>query len=370
MLQTNHRPGLHTHNPTMMRLAMMALLITTLFMGACAGSRGKKDKLKGPQPLNNVAILDNIVHMLPQNSTGVLIVDMNRLMNHHLVTAFGLVEKDWNHEAMLADMRRIFKTHYGLDYTKARWALLSGDDDTPVILIKGDMGTPPAEMKQVMGGMTVFVNASQQYYLVQIKGQKNLYAICTDPEHVSKLAALQNGKVPNLKDTEELALIKRILTRVGPGDMTIATLFKNVEDDLLSEVPMGIAQQSGALGVSVSDRLIVALQGDPAELKETEQTIAKAFQDFRDEMAKEINTPTAQAEQDPGQALANIYLYHISGALSDQITPTLEDDLLVYDLAMDTITHPVTIIGGIVGVVMFTFGALLDGLGDMDTETL
>ena len=351
------------HPPRRAPWALVAALAALVLMSACAGSSGNRDTLTGPQPLNSVTILDDVVHLIPQESDGVVIVDMNRLMNHHLVTAFGLIGEDWNHEQMTADLKRLFLAHYGLDFTQARWALLSGDE-TPLLLVQGDMGTPPAAMKQQVAGVTAFVNPKLEgFHLIPIANHKDLYAICTDADQVKQVAAVQQGQHKSLKGSAQLARMKMLLDRVGPGDLTVVSLLENVDEEVRAGVPLGIGQTTGAFGASVSDRLVVAIQGDPKELDATAGKIREAIETFREGLKEELNAPAAQVE-DPNKLIASTWLYHVSGALSEQIAPTQEGDLLVYDVSMNTLTHPVTIIGGIVAAVAWAFGEFLGNMNN------
>ncbi|MEL6179110.1 MAG: hypothetical protein AAFS10_09155, partial [Myxococcota bacterium] len=294
---------------------------------------------------------------------GAMVVDMNRLMNHHLVTAFGLVDDgSWDAQAMQKDMRRLFITYFGLDFTKARWAMVAIDEEQPVLLIQGDMGQPPDTMKKTMAGMNTYeVQSEEPSYLVPINGRSDLYAICPSADDVKAVAALINGTQPNLKgDPARLSQLTTLLDRAGSGDLAVAVLLDEVDDALRAEVPMGIGQSSSAFSASVADRLVVVMQGNPAELKAVATTIEEAIAAFRGEMAAELKDP-ALGRDDPGKALLTTYAYHISGAVMQQFQPSLEGDLLVYDVSMDTLTHPVTVIGGVVAAVVFMFKAAFDG---------
>ncbi len=306
-------------------------------------------------------IYERVAPLVPADAASIITLDTRRMFDEHLVTAFGLLDKNWDHKAMMKDLQESLIKSFGLDLTKLDWiALLGSDEEFAVAFLSGDVGQPSPDTKQTIAGLSAFHNAALDIYLVQLDG--GLLAVCANTEAVEILARVKKGEAPSLASSEDNPTLQRLLDRIGNGDLVFASTLSGVDDALLAEVPMGLAEETGGLGVSLSDRLVVAIQGSPQSLESKNIKIKEMIDEFRTTLAKDMNDPESS---DPLKDIVMIYAYHVSGAFSAQVTPVIQGDMLVYDLSMDLVTHPVTILGGVGVLVYYAFQAFMGGLGDM-----
>jgi hypothetical protein len=326
---------------------------------ACGGADKRPDANPvGADLPDSAALLRAYAHLMPPGTSLFARVDMRALNQEHLPTAFGMLDREWDHAAMTRDLSRASSQRLGVDVTRASWCVIAGNRQDGVILCDegAALDTYPAE--QVLSdnaSLLITVDeADLQAKLYRFKKEGVVaFAIGED-----LLAALAQGQ-PVTPDKAKLDYLERLLRRVGDGDLTVAI---HPEQLSVAVAFTGEAPPEAGVAFSVSERLVVAFQGDKAMIEEKVLLFNRFLEGFRAELGERLKTPDTMTV---AELLAMTWVWHMLGPIMQQLQPAQEGDLLVYDLSTRTATHPVTVLGVVgYGVYYFLMQAFMGGMHD------
>jgi hypothetical protein len=344
-------------------LGLIAPLAVTLV--ACASAPHFHDEVldDGPSYPDAVELLDIFAAHLPAKTDGVTVVDMGRLHAHHLPTAFGLLEKEWDSAPMTAEIKAVYVDHIGIDLTQSDTAFVAFHDDQVYLFILGDIEGPESEGTP-RGELTVWKAPKEEGIVIARLEGLDAW-ILTHDDHIEKMLA-----GPRLAGTDQHKRLHRLLSRVGNADLVFAGSSSNLEDETVSTLPMPagaemMVKDTGA-AVAVSDRFVLAILGKEETITELQSMVDEGFTELRQAIRDEKmpggdgSTPMKSM----GGSLGKIWAYHILGALQNEVAPAVEGDLIVWDLRTDFFSHPVTIgiiVGGIAYAIYSAFTGALGG---------
>lgn len=361
--------------PTRLVLTVIALA----FLGACTTTSPVHDDVIDNRPTypDAVGLLNSMASEIPADVDGVGVIDMRRLHDYHMVTAFGLLEKEWDAAPMHSEMQAVYRERLGVDISQADAAFLAFQDEDIYVFLIGKIDGP-AGAGVARGALTVWTPPGEPgVRFVRKKGVDAL--IVTMEGGVEKLVA-----GPRLAGTERLAVLQRLLERVGDGDVVIAGRSDKVEDPMPSMpipgtgMPNEIPKEVAGGAVSISDRFVLAIQGDPAELTALRDKMNTAIDEWRATLRETDEPVHADTDaqvgalgyaQEPAREstmgrIGVIWAYHFLGALQNEVQPSLEGDMIVWDVRTEFFTHPVMIGVAVGGIVYVIYTAFVGGLGN------
>jgi hypothetical protein len=354
----------------------MSAVLALVALGACTTTKPVHDDVLDNRPAypDAAGLLDTFASEVPATVDGVAVIDMRRMHDYHMVTAFGLLEKDWDSKPMHAEISAVYRDRLGVDLTQADVAFVAFHDDDVYMFMLGNIDGPTGE-GVARGDLTVWKAAKEDgIVFVRKKGLDAL--ILTQEGGVERLVA-----GPRLAGTEHLARMRALVSRVGDADVVVAGSTADLEDPMpdMGMIPgagMGgeVPEEVGGAAVAISDRFVLAIQGDPAKLTELHRKMDDAISEWREALRKK-DEPAANpelealgyvppADDDMFSQIGVIWAYHFLGALQNEVAPTLEGDMIVWDLRTDFFTHPVMIGVAVGGVAYVMYTAFLGGFGD------
>ncbi len=354
-------------------LAVFALVA----LAACTTTKPVHDDVVDNRPTypDAVGLLEAFAPEVPALVDGVAVIDMRRLHDYHMVTAFGLLEKDWDSGPMFTEMKAVYRERLGVDLTQADAAFVAFHDDDVYMFLLGKIDGPAGD-GVARGELTVW-KAGEEEGLVFVRKKGVDALILTQEDGVERLVA-----GPRLAGTEHLARMKTLVARVGDADVVIAGSTANVKDPMPQMPIPGVGLDTemppevGGGAVAISDRFVLAVQGDPAKLAELRTKMDEAISEWRQELRKKdepaatdpqlesLGYAAPAADDSTAAQIATIWAYHFLGAMQNEVAPTLEGDMIVWDLRTDFFTHPVMIGVAVGAVAYFVYTAFVGGLGN------
>jgi hypothetical protein len=327
-----------------------------LALVACGGAQKTGGAVTGGQDNSPAALLQRYQHLLPAN-TGVFIkLDMRRITQDHMVDAFGLIQSDWDHAAMLRDISKISSERLQMDLTRANWCVMAGSRDEGVFFCDDAVALKKPALSEAINDNVTLVGRAQNMPTPSRGMLDKIYAFKKERVY---LVPLQRDSVPQgLAGATPAAAgyLGKLLDRVGDGDLVFAS-----NPDLLKDAMPSPEIQEAGFAVSVSDRLVVVLHGDEAVVKAESLALDGHLETMRQELGEKLKDGERLTTD---ELLATTWAWHVLAPLSRAVRPTREAQFLVYDVPMDTVTHPVTVLGAVGAVIYFVFLRAFMDMGD------
>lgn len=322
----------------------------SLALVACGGAQKTGGgSLKG-QDNSPAALLARYQHLMPSETSVFVKVDMRRLTQEHLVDAFGLLQSDWDHQAMLRDLAQISVERLHMDLTQANWCVLAGSDEEAVLLCDDAVALKKPAMSEKVNDNVTLVGRVQKLEGQMSPELDKVYAFKKEKIYLLPLKKDKVAQGAAGADPASAAYLGKLLQRAGDGDLVFAS-----NPDLIA----GTMGSEAGVGISISDRVVVVFHGDKAMLEGKDLSVDSYLEEAR----KDIGEKLKNKQQMPTEELmAMTWAWHVLEPLTATMKPIREPEFLVYDVPTDTATHPVTVLGAVGAVIYFTFAKAFMGM--------